>query len=252
MKKFLYINRLLIVLAFISTACVNSCKDDDYDWNNIEAGKQRISRADADTSKIKLDSIKGDNFTEKSYVALARGGSEYNWVASNSFLIVSVNSSEPYKVTVKANSKIDTSAWLWVQEKSRSGKLSDPDSLKIKIFGFCNYNIDELLGSGKFSSKMTWYAPYPVNLSKMAGDTIVNDNFFNMRWNVKYVLSKDVDEKVSIVPKQRFLYNEEMVEIKGSGTYNTCKGIIEVNYAVTKINGDTIRLGHGIDILQRQ
>jgi hypothetical protein len=240
---------MLLVAAF----CINSCNDDDdYDWKNIEAGKQRISRADADTSKIKLDSIKGDNTSEKKYVAIARGGSEYNWVAKSSFLIVTVNNEEPYKVSIKADSKVDTFTWLWVQEKSRNGKLSEPDSLKIKVFGFCTYNIDDLLGSGDFQSKMTLYAPYNVKLTKLSNDTIVNNNFFNMRWNVKYVLTKTSEEKVTIAPNQRFLYNEEMVEVKGSGTYNTCKGRLEVNYAITKVNaGDTIRLGSGLEVLQR-
>ena len=250
MKSFPYLKT--IFLTFICVTSLQFCKDDEYDWSSIEAGKQKISRADADTSKIKLDSLKGDMITIKNYVAIARGGSNYQWVASNDFLKLTENASDPFKISVKADSKIDTSAWLWVQETTKGNKKGEPDSFKIKIFSYCSYNIDELLGSGSFSSKMTNYAPYPVNLTKIAGDTIINDNFFNVKWQVKYVLSKDTEEKVTIAPNQRFIYNQEVVDVKGSGTYNTCKGRLEIKYAVVRRGGDTIDFGSGIEILLRK
>lgn len=227
-----------------------SCKnEDDYNWNAIEPGKQRISRADADTSKIKLDSVKGDNTSIRSYVAIARGGSAYQWTASNSFVKIIQKDKAPYWVDVKAESTVDTSAWIRVTETTKGGKTGLPDSMRIKIFGYCPYNIDALLGSGIFISKMAPYAPYQVSLSKIEGDTIVNSNFFSMNWKLKYTLSKNYEEKITIVKGQRFIYNKETVEVKGSGTYNTCKSRFEINFAITKTNGDTIQFGSGTDIL---
>lgn len=251
MKKFInFASVLSLVVLFLA---IHSCKDDDtYDWNSIDAGKQKISRADADTAKVKLDSMKGDMITIKNYVAISRGGSSYTWVASNEYLKITPNSTKPFEIEVKADSKVDTFSWIKVEETTQGGKVSLPDSLKILITGYCAYNIDELLGSGSFSSKMTSYAAYDVSLSKMEGDTIVNSNFFNMKWPVKYVLSKDNNEKVSIVSGQRFVYNEETVVVKGSGTYNTCKGRFEIKYAITHIAGDTIQFGSGTEVLTRK
>lgn len=249
MNKLIFL-KLASFFAFALLVVFSCKKDDNYDWNAVEPGKQKISRADADTSKIKLDSVKGDNISIRSYVAISRGGSKYKWIAGNNFLKIIERPTAPFWVDIKAESRVDTAAWLWVQETTKGGKTSQPDSMRIIIFGFCQYNISELLGNGKFISKMAPYAPYKVNLNKIDGDTIVNDNFFSMKWPLKYVLSKDHHEIITIVKNQRFIYNGETVEVNGSGTYNTCKSRFEIKFAITRlIINDTISLGSGTDIL---
>lgn len=240
---------MAIVAGFIFS-CSNK---DDYNWNKVAPGSQKITLLDEDSAKLVKDTIDGNNFSVNSCKAIARGGSKYNWVALGYPLSITQRQGQPFIIDVKAESPKDTFTWLKVIETTNGGELSNPDSTRIQIIGFCQYSLNDLLGSGNFTSKMDFYAPYKTKMSVITGDTLVNNNFFNMRWPVKYYLSKDYNQKVTIAPNQVFDYNGELVEVKGSGKYNTCKGLMVVKFAVCrKQGGDTLQYGSGVDSLMRK
>lgn len=249
------IRRVFIKLTII-IACVeiiNSCCDkEEYDWNKVEPGQQIITALEEDTAKLIVDTILGNNYNVKTYKAIPRGGSSYDWVVSSNILKISVRTDKPYIVDIKAESGIDTFAWLKVSERTHSGKIGLPDSVKIYVMSYCEFDINQLIGNGKFISKMTNYAPYNTIITTKGNDTIINNNFFNMRWKVKYYISNDYEQKIKIVPGQEFIYNGEPVEVKGEGYYNTCKSLIIVNFGIYYLYGinDVIPFGSGIDSLQ--
>ncbi|MGC8825328.1 MAG: hypothetical protein ACP5PZ_12180 [Bacteroidales bacterium] len=226
------------------------CNDTEYDWKNVVPGALKIMSIDEDTVKIEVDTLVGNNYSIKSYKVIPRGGSTYQWTSSNDRLILTPRAGIPYIVDVKANSNTDGEAWLTVTETTWGGKQATPDSVKIIIIGYCPYNAEQLIGNGRFESKMTSYAPYPTTLSIKSSDTLINHNFFNMRWAVKYLIDPGYEQNISIVPNQIFVYNDEYVTVKGSGTYNTCKNLIVVKFAVCYLFGDTLDFGSGVDTLR--
>jgi hypothetical protein len=238
----------------LSIAIMFSCNTkDEYDWKKVIPSDQKITVIDEDSAKLIVDTINGNNYSVKSYRAVTRGGSKYNWVSLGYPLSISQPADTPFIVHIKADSRKDTFTWLKVTETINGGASGKPDSTKIIIIGFCSFNISELIGNGAYTSKMDYYAARPTKLSIIAGDTVVCENFFEMRWPVKFVLSKDYDQKVTIVQNQVFEYNEEKVDVVGNGTYNTCKGLIVIHFAVRRVFGkDTIQFGTGIDSLIRK
>lgn len=242
------------VVSMLIIGFVFSCNDDDnYDWNKVVPGDQKITEIDEDSAKLALDTIDGNNYTINSYKAISRGGSKYAWITMGYPLSIIQRENQPFIVDVKADSRVDTFTWIKVTETTNSGISGKPDSTKILIIGFCSYNLNEILGNGYFTSKMGYYAPYKTTLSVMAGDTLVNNNFFNMRWQLKYVLSKDYEQKITIPDNQKFEYNGEEVFVKGKGYYNTCKGLLVVDFAVCHVyGGDTLQYGSGIDSLLKK
>lgn len=250
MNKYTIIKAIAFIVSIGFIISCNGKGDDDYDWDKVIPGDQKITETDEDSTKLALDTIQGNNYSTNGYRAISRGGSSYNWVSLNYPLTITQREGEPFLVDIKAESRTDTFTWLKVTETTRGGLSGKPDSAKILIIGFCSFSMEELIGNGSFTSKMDNYAPYKTKFSIVAGDTLINENFFSMRWPVKYVLSKDYDQKVSITPGQQFEYNGELVEVKGSGHYNTCKGLMVVNYAVCRVlGGDTLQYGLGIDSL---
>ncbi len=236
---------LYIFIAILLFAC-----NDEYDWTKVEPGKQKIMLLTDDSTKLVIDTFIGNETQVKSYKAISRGGSVYSWESSNAYLSITARTNMPYIVDIKAKSQVDTFAWLKVTETTWGGKKGLPDSAKIIIIGYCNFNKDQLIGNGNFRSKMTAYAPYNTILAFTSGDSVItNYNFFNMRWAVQYKITDKREQKIEIIPGQRFVYNDEWVEVKGKGTYNTCKSLIVVNFAVCYLYGDTLAYGSGIDSL---
>jgi hypothetical protein len=238
---------LVVIMPAIILAC---CKDKEYDWKNVVPGALKIMHIDEDSTELKTDTLLGNNYTTHSYKVIPRGGSTYQWHSSSEKLILTPRPGMSYIVDVKANSNSDTEVWLSVTETTWGGKQSTPDSLKIFIIGYCPYDPQQLIANGRFESKMTYYAPYPTTLSIKAGDTLINHNFFNMRWPLKYVIDPGYDQNITIVPGQQFIYNDEYVTVKGSGKYNTCKNQIVVKFAVCFLYGDTLDYGSGVDTLK--
>lgn len=238
---------LAVLMSVIILSC---CKDKEYDWKNVIPGIPKIMLIDEDTAELKIDTIIGNNYTIRSYKVIPRGGSTFQWQSSNDKLILTPRPGMSYIVDVKASSNSDTEAWLSVTETTWGGKQSMPDSVKIVIIGYCSYNPQQLVASGRFESKMTYYAPYPTTLSIKTGDTLINHNFFNMRWPLKYLIDPSYEQNISIVPGQQFVYNNEYVTVKGSGKYNTCKNLFVIKFAVCYLYGDTLDYGSGIDTLR--
>ncbi|MCX7986857.1 MAG: hypothetical protein N2662_07950 [Bacteroidales bacterium] len=241
-----------IIFFLVLLVLLNNCGDKEYDWKKVEPGNLKIMPIDEDTAELKIDTLIGNNYTIKSYKVIPRGGSTYQWTSSSEKLIITPRPNMPYIVDVKANSNFDTETWLTVNETTWGGKNAKPDSVKIIIIGYCPFNPSQLIANGKFVSKMTSYAPYSVSLSMKDNDTLINHNFFNMRWPVKYLVDPGYEQKISIVPNQLFEYNGDYVTVKGQGTYNTCKNLIVVKFAVCYLYGDTLDYGSGIDSLRLQ
>ncbi len=241
--KILKISLIFLLLFFVG------CNGDDYDWKSVEPAKLKIMLVESDSNDIEVDTIMGNNFQTRTYMVIPRGGSTYHWQCSSDEVTISPVIGRPYMVNVKANSSSDTYTWLTVEETTWGGKKSLPDSLKIIVIGYCLFEPSQLLRNGTFQSKMTSYAPYSTYLSYMGNDTIINHNFFNMRWALKYIIDKGYDQKITIVPNQIFVYNGEFVTVKGEGNYNTCNSLLVMNFAVCYLYGDTLEYGSGIDSL---
>jgi hypothetical protein len=244
-KAFINIVNLGIVVTLIS-----SCGNDDYDWNKVVPGTQKITTIEDDSAKVKIDTIEGNNTDIVTLRAIAHGGSTFDWIPSSNVLLPQADAEKNYIVHVKASSASDTYAWLKVQETTYGGIKGTPDSMQFFIVGFCEFNKQQLIGNGSFVSKMTYYAPVDVHLNEGSGDTIIYSNFFNMRWKLKFVISKDAYQKITIPANQYFVYNDETVTVKGIGKYNTCKSLFVINYAICRLSGDTLAFSSGVDSLR--
>ena len=235
--KFKDVCKILTLFGMLIFLIVSCSKDNSYDWKKLEPGTQTITGP---------DSIKGNDITQYQYLAIPRGGSKFNWTVLSGPLEIITNTTKLYSVEVKGKSLVDTVAYIRVEEVTYGGKAGVADTFKVYVGSFCPYNISQLVGDGKFTCKYIDFAPYPVNITVLAGDTLLVDNFFGMGWPVKFSLSKDENEKLTLVASDNFEYNGEAVEIKGEGNYNTCKSDLKVNFAVLKLNGDTVEDGSGI------
>ena len=231
---------ILFIISIISSGCTEK---DTYDWKNIDPGTQYISGP---------DTIKGNDFTKFPFLARPRGGSSFTWVKLSGPITIVPDSINNFIGKVVAKSTIDTTGSIEVTETTYGGKQTKA-TYSFHIISFCPYNATLLIGSGKYNcfekyNQIATARNYQVNFS-ILNDTLLLNNFFQMGWNVKYVLSKGVDETITMV-KTQFWYNGELVEVYGKGTYNTCNGKIDVNYAVATLYGDTIE--YGIDKFTRK
>lgn len=237
MKKVIYSILIAIIAVCIFTL---SCKEkDDYDWSKVEPGNQKISSLNDDTVAITLDTIKGNNVYTYTYLGIPRGGSKFDWKVLNGPLTLTPDKDKPYIVTIVANSSADTICKVELTETTWGGKIAK-DTLTLFVQSYCPYNVVDLIGGGIFESRNNDYIHYNVGITILENDTLVNDGFFLSGWSLKYVLSKDFNEKVTIPDNQTYDYNGETVKVIGYGTYNTCKGLIILHYAVTNLTGDTI------------
>ncbi len=226
-----------LVALTVITFIVISCKKDTYDWKDVIPGEQVIKGP---------DTIKADNITTYMYLAIPRGGSDYNWQIVRGPITIEKNKYMPFLINIKGQSQVDTSAEISVAETTWGGKTGSTIIFKIdKINCFTQFtDFNQFLGSGKFTCYELDYAPYTVNLTYLSGDTIENDNFYSMGWKLKYTISEDVNEIIKIV-NTKYVYNSEIVQVNGSGTYSICKGEINLNFAITRLSGDTIDNGAG-------
>jgi hypothetical protein len=96
--------------------------------------------------------------------------------------------------------------------------------------------------------------PFDVNFTHVGGDTVMIDDFYGVGWQLKYILSEDKNETLTIV-KTLVDYSDATfsggLDIKGSGTYSTCSGTLIVKFAMMDhALGDTIY--SGIDYFKRK
>ncbi len=246
MKK--YILYLIITGAFI-IAVVSSCKKEKaYNWQNIEAGIQRITGP---------DSVKGNDSTSYQYLAIPRGGSKYIWRILRGPITISQDTINkdplhyhPYRIEVTANSKSDTSAAIAVREITWAGDSGIIDTFVIKKVA-CYKAFDTALFVGKYKcyetnlTDGTSLVPYIANFSYVGGDIFIIDDFHLNGWNQMYAISKDKNEIITmLVNNPPYVYNGELVIANGKGYYSLCNGTITVNYFLINYNtGDTIESG---------
>lgn len=234
----------LVALSFVAVI-VDSCKKDTYNWKDVTPGQQVIKGP---------DTIKADNITAYEYLAIPHGGSDYNWKVVSGPISIVKDKEMPFKINIKGQSEVNSSAVISVTETTWGGKTGNVVTFKIdKINCYTPFkDFDQFLGTGKFKSYEIDYAPYTVNLTHTSGDTIVNDNFYSMGWQLKYTISKDEKEIISIVKNQLFEYNSETVQVSGFGTYSICDSVINLKFAITRLSGDTIDNGAGTARFVRQ
>lgn len=89
-------------------------------------------------------------------------------------------------------------------------------------------NVDKFTGS--FQCTEPNYASYSVNFTRLAGDTIQNDNFWDLKWGLKYVLN-DLGQ-VNIVPMTFSPDPSMKVSVSGTGTFDNAKNEMKVSYIV--------------------
>lgn len=102
--------------------------------------------------------------------------------------------------------------------------LSPLYSFRVKA----SLNVDKFTGS--FQCTEPNYASYPVNFTKLTGDTIQNDNFWDLKWSLKYVMN-DLGQ-VNIVTKTFAPDPSMKVSVSGTGTFDNSKNEMKVTYVV--------------------
>jgi hypothetical protein len=236
----------LLVLAFYS------CKKEvSYDWKNIEPGKQMISGP---------DSIKGNDSTVYQYLAIPRGGSAYTWEVLRGPITIKVDTSDknpllyhPYNVEIKANSTADTSASFVVHETTWAGKTGESDTFTIqKIFCYIPFDMENFMGEYRCREEKTNFIAntffslsFTVNITNVGGNTIYNDNFYNLQIQVPFVMSLDKNESIKVVKTLTEDVGDNDFSgptyITGSGYYSMCNRTMTIKYAIIDAAiGDTI------------
>jgi hypothetical protein len=232
-------------IILISTSCK---KEGGYDWTKIEPGKQQITGP---------DSIKGNDSTVYEYLAMTRGGSTYTWAVLNGPLTIKVDTLNhdplhyhPFRVEITADSKIDTSAQIIVRETTWAGKQGESDTFEIKkIACYIRLDWNKFVGNNTCNETILnpfkKMEPFDVDLIHVGGDTLVNENFYGIDWQLKYVLSHDKNETLKVINATFEDSNNPIFdgpfEVRGNGTYSTCNGTITVNlFFIDKTIGDTV------------
>ena len=218
------IKRLLPVVGMVLlgvAAIVTSCEEEnDYNFKNIDPGKQEISGPEL-------------IYTGEPYVfkALTRGGSTYQWEkVSGDYTLTA----DGYKATVISNANANGTGVIKVTETTMGGKVGIPAEVTFDISLFCQLDMSKFVG--EFTCDEEGYGAYGVNLTRVEGENaVLNDNFWD--WAapgqvIKYELSGDFSQVVT-VPLQDFIFGDESAgTVEGSGTYNGCTGEMVVDYIV--------------------
>lgn len=97
-------------------------------------------------------------------------------------------------------------------------------TFKVKM----HLNLDAFTGAFKCTEPK--YSSYNVNASKLGTDTIQVDNFWDMKWTIKYVF--DELGNVKIVPKTFSPDPSLTYFVTGAGTYDNETNEFRVNYTV--------------------
>ncbi|MBE0675758.1 MAG: hypothetical protein IH591_13950, partial [Bacteroidales bacterium] len=192
------IKKLLPIIGMVLlgvAAMVTSCEEEnDYNFNNIEPGKQAITGPDLIYT--------GEAYTFK---ALTRGGSTYSWEkVSGDFTVTS----DGYKAVVVSNASANGTGVLKVTETTQGGKVGIPAEVEFDISLFCQFDITKFIGD--FACDEEGYGAYPVNLSQDPNNpnAVINDNFWDYAGEgqvISYEFSGDFDQIVT-VPLQDFIY----------------------------------------------
>ena len=102
--------------------------------------------------------------------------------------------------------------------------LSQVYTFKVKV----SLDLDKF--TGKFDCDEPKYAHYDVNMTRAGKDTLFIDNFWDLKWKLGYVF--DEMGNVKIVPATFSPDPSLKVSVSGTGTFDTEKNKITVNYVV--------------------
>lgn len=163
-----------------------------------------------------------------------QAGTTWDWTVAGATL-QSV-SSDTKKATLSFTViPANDTAYITVGEKTAEGIKGDEKVVKVKVTPFCTFNINNFIGA--FDCDEAGYEVYSVNFIKdpVLANTILNDNFWDFAAPgsvVKYTLSGDFLEKVT-VPHQAFTFFDGTVGwVEGSGTYKGCENTMTVDYTI--------------------
>jgi len=102
--------------------------------------------------------------------------------------------------------------------------LSQVYTFKVKIL----LELDKF--TGLFDCDEPKYAHYDVNMTKAGKDTLLIDNFWDLKWKLSYVF--DEMGNVKIVPSTFSPDPSLKVSVSGTGTFDAEKNKFTVNYVV--------------------
>jgi len=163
-----------------------------------------------------------------------RGGSTWAWTAQGA-TVKSVSPDTRSAVINFNQATADLKARITVVETTYAGKVSEPKTVEVVINPFCAFNVNVFLGDAVCDEE--GYGEYGVSFTIDPNNSkrIHNDNFWD--WpapgaTIYYDLSGDINQIVT-VPKQDFVFGDGSTGwVQGSGTYDTCKKTMTVNYTV--------------------
>lgn len=109
--------------------------------------------------------------------------------------------------------------------------MSPVYSFKVKL------KLDVSQFAGLYDCDEPRYTRYEVNAARLAGDTLMIDNFWDLKWTIKYVF--DDLGNVKIVPATFSPDPKLAYMVSGAGTFDNEKKEFKVNYTITqKVTGD--------------
>jgi hypothetical protein len=90
--------------------------------------------------------------------------------------------------------------------------------------------------TGNYSCNEPGYGDYDVTFALKAGNTVTNDNFWDVGSAIDYVIDPATG-KVAVATGASFVYSGTTYLLSGSGTINNCNGDMIVKYTITTTAG---------------
>jgi hypothetical protein len=220
-KRVLYLIGILLVAVFTFNRCakdeISSSKGSAVKSAVIPADKSTLDPLSAADLKWSADPSSGGTyniyFSDQPAPALYKAG------VSGLSLNVPVSGGKTYYWKVGTVSSNGTES------------LGPVYSFKVKL------KLDINQFAGLYSCDEPRYTKYDVNASRLGGDTLVIDNFWDLKWTVKYVF--DDLGNVKIVPATFYPDPKLAYMVSGAGTFDNEKKEFKVNYTITqKVTGE--------------
>jgi hypothetical protein len=171
-----------------------------------------------------------------------RGGSTWEWSAQGA-TIKSVSEDKRSVVVLFDQAPADLKAKITVVETTYGGVQSEPRTVEVVINPFCVLDINVFLGAAICNEP--GYGDYEVffTLDETVPNRIHNDNHWD--WaaagsTLYYDLSGDINQIVTIPNQPWVAANGATYYTSGSGTYDTCQGIMVVDFEMKDADGDLV------------
>ncbi|MDZ4204037.1 MAG: hypothetical protein U1C46_04365 [Bacteroidales bacterium] len=240
--KLKYLSAFSVITALLLS--LNSCKDDEYDFNSIEPVVIAIT-GDAMVAAHGLTA-----FPTK-YTVPHRGGSTFKWTitspAGNSTIVPDPKYQSIVYVTFPQASDT-SSAIIKVVETTMGGKESPAATKNVVLTPFCPYNMDAFVGQLKGTSANNdpiLYASKTANLNELVVKGLAG--FINFSWGENWTvgdgscLLKFSCGQLVKIERQKIGETDypDIYFIEGSGTINPAATSITVSYRVYYTGGNT-------------